>query len=50
MQSRVLLSAELFEYIVAHPAVMSSPPFYRATMQKIQEFENDSTVIAYKKL
>jgi len=49
-QSKVLLSAELFEYIVAHPSIMSSPPFYNNTMQKIQEFENDSTVIAYKKL
>ena len=50
MQSRVLLSAELFEYIVAHPAVMSSPKFYNNTMLKILEFENNSTVIAYKKL
>lgn len=49
-QSKVLLSADLFEYIVAHPAVMSNPKFYNNTMLKILEFENDSTVIAYKKL
>ena len=49
-QSKVLLSAELFEYIVAHPSIMSNPKFYNNTMLKILEFENDSTVIAYKKL
>ena len=48
--SRVLLSTDLFEYVVAHPAVMSNPQFYNTAMLKILEFENDSTVIAYKKL
>ena len=50
IQSRVLLSADLFEYVVAHPAVMSNPKFYNTTMLKILEFENDLNVIAYKKL
>lgn len=48
--SRVLLSAELFEYIVAHPTILSNPNFYQTTMKKIQEFENDTTVNAYAKL
>ena len=50
IQSRVLLSADLFEYVVAHPAVMSNPQFYNTTMLKILEFENDLNVIAYKNL
>ena len=48
--SRVLLSTDLFEYVVAHPAVMSNPQFYNTAMLKILEFENDLNVIAYKNL
>jgi len=46
----VLSAAKLFEYIVAHPAIMSNPNFYQTTMKKIQEFENDTMVHAYKSL
>jgi len=49
-QARVLSTAKLFEYIVAHPAIMSNPNFHSITIQKVYEFENDTTVRAYKSL
>ena len=49
-KSMILNAAELFEYIAAHPTILSYPRFYETTMQKIREFETDSMVSACRTL
>jgi hypothetical protein len=49
-KSMFLNAAELFEYIAAHPTIMSYPQFYETMMQKIREFETVSMVSAYRTL